>query len=288
MERRRKVAWLVVVAALCLALVPAIDAAARTTRQSATERKQNKAISALVVKTTTLTSDVAGLVNKSNTQGTAITGIDTRLKAIEAAAPVIIDGLSKLKDGLTAAGDGLNKLKTLATSTEYGIGQVFIAGVPAGGSFVVTPDIPDTVNQAQVSQVFVAGSAGVISVQVGVRSAESDGAGGVPAAHCRVTVVLGANITTSKPNAAVGGAPFYPINAKSTQTSTTPANAGFPFGPKVSGADADNLTDLTDTSGGGNATAPTGTPATVAGAGQTYSVTLACVDLSPDATDPSA
>jgi hypothetical protein len=134
----------------------------------------------------------------------------------------------------------------------------------------------------------VANITGPIAVWVGVRSAESDGTGDVPAAHCRVTVVAGANSTTSTPNAALGGAPFYPIDAKSTQTSTAPANAGFPFGEKTSGADADNLTYLTDTEQpGGNAEAPTGTPATVS-AGQPYTVSLSCVDLSPDATNPSA
>ena len=54
----------------------------------------------------------------TNLQGQA-GKLDTRLKAIEAAAPQIIDALTKLKDGLTQAAAGLNSLKTLATSQEY-------------------------------------------------------------------------------------------------------------------------------------------------------------------------
>ena len=173
----------------------------------------------------------------------------------------------------------MNKLKTLATSTEYGFGQVIVlqpAATPQPGSFVETPDIPDTVQQAQAEQQFVAQHTGNLAVAYGVRSAESDGTGsGNPAALCKVTVTNAAGTTqTTAANPALGGLPFQPVNNKSALTSTDPANAGFPFGLKTSGADADQTTTFVST--------------VPVAAGQTYTVGMACVDTSPDANDPSA
>lgn len=223
------------------------------------------------------------------------------------------DGSLQLRDGLVAAGNGLKALQTaLETrvgpgleaagtairSTEYGIGQVLVGGSPLPGAFLVTPDVPDAAQQAQTSQEFVvppgdAGApgspAGPIDVVVGVRSAESDGTGpDNPAAACRVTIDgsdgsapgnpaqgIG-NFTSSTPNAALGGAPFYGIPTKSPQTSTADENRGFPFGPKSD----DVLVNLTTPdNSAGDATAVVAEP---------FSVNLSCIDTSPSATDPSA
>jgi uncharacterized protein YoxC len=294
MRKRRTVAWLVAVV-VGLTLVPATEAMAASAHekaQNARIAKVNKRVSNAIKKATKTANTVATLTGTVGNQAqalvdlTTLTGdINTRLKAIEAGVPAVFDALTKLgtaaqqlKDGLTAAGAGLTSLKTLVTSTEYGIGQVFIAGNPAGGAFVVTPDIPDAVQQAQTSQTFIAGAAGALTVKVGVRSAETDGTGASnPAADCRVTVTAGNTGTTSTPNAGIGGAPFYPIDNKSPQTSST--EQGFPFGP----ISTDQLTDLT---AAGNSASPAG--AATATAGLPYQVTLSCVDLSPSATDPSA
>jgi hypothetical protein len=311
MHKRRSIAWLVAVA-VGLMLIPAAGASASDV-SAAYNKKDKRAEKRQNARITRIVKGAAKLGKTVSAQGTAIAGanaailaegaksndIDARLKVIEGAAPQIIKGLGDLKDGLTAlktgletAGAGLTSLKTLVTSTEYGIGQVYFGATPQSGSFVVTPNIPDDVQQAQTTQVFNAGAgSGVIHVLVGVRSNESDGDGTVPAAHCRVTVVddLG-HTTTSKPTAAgagIGTAPFYPILTKSTVTSTTPANAGFPFGQKASAPDADTVIDLTDTGGSGNAVAPDTTAAT-ATATKSYTVSLTCVDLSPSPTDPSA
>jgi len=309
MRKRRTVAWLVA-CAVGLALVPATEAMAASAhekKQDARIAKVNKRVSNAIKKATQTANKVAGLTTALEDQTQALVNLTTltgdingRLKAIEAGVPAVFDALTKLGDaatqlkaGLVQAGAGLNSLKTLATSQEYGVGQVLLGATPAGGSFVETPDIPDAVQQGQVTQVFNAGAgSGVIHVLVAVRSNESDGDGTKAAANCRVTVLDAAgNSTTSKPTpagAGIGTAPFYPILTKSAMTSTDPANAGFPFGLKSTGADADHPVDLTDTTAGtGNAVAPTGTPATAA-AGQSYTVSLSCVDLSPDATDPSA
>jgi hypothetical protein len=270
-----------------LALIPAPGALGA----SKADQAQNARIKKLSKDLTAAKKVLDSTSDNATTALTKIDNLDGRLKVIEGGVPTIIKALGDLKDGLTQAGAGLTSLKTLATSTEYGIGQVFIGATPQAGAFLVTPDIPDTVQQAQTSGTFLASGAGTIHVFVGVRSAESDGDGSVPAAHCRVTVIgSGGSTTTSKPNAGLGGAPFWPINTKSAQTSTDAANAGFPFGPKSSGSDADTLIDLTDTSGGGNATAPggAGTEAAAAGAGSAINVQLSCVDTSPSTTDPSA
>ena len=291
MKRGRMCAALCAVA-VGLLLVPAVDASAANSN-SAREQAQNHRISRVIEVTRQITvkvGNLGGSLNKlftatvGNVQGLkdlqTLTGqIDTRLKGIEAAAPQIIDALGKLKDGLTQVGAGLTSLKTLATSTEYGIGQLIVLN-PApnaeAGSFVETPDIPDAVQQAQTEQQFVAQHTGNLAVAYGVRSAESDGTGSTnPAAFCKVTVTNKAGTTqTTAANPGLGGLPFQPVNNKSALTSTDPANAGFPFGLKSTGPDADQTSTFVST-----------VPVT---AGDTYTVGLSCVDTSPDAKDPSA
>lgn len=150
------------------------------------------------------------------------------------------------------------------------------AANPQEGSFIVTPDIPDAVQQAMTTQQFIAQQSGDLLVSYGVRSNESDGTGSSnPAALCRVTVNNETGETGGTgPNASLGGLPFQPVNTKSALTSTDPANAGFPFGLKTSGADADSTTVL-----------PTTVTVT---AGQPYTVGLSCVDTSASSSDPSA
>jgi X-X-X-Leu-X-X-Gly heptad repeat protein len=270
--RAAMVAALLAVVAMCA--VPAFASAASRTDRSQNVRiaRHSKSIKKIAAVLTLLSGK----------------GLDGRLKVIEDAAPQIIDGLSKLKDGLTQlkdgltqAGDGLTKLKTLATSQEYGFGQVLVISAgptvnAEGGSFIQTPDIPDAVQQAQTSQQFIAQHTGTVSVAYGVRSGESDGTGAAnPAAFCRVWVMNEADdLGQTAANAALGGVPFQPVNTKSPMTSTDPANAGFPFGLKQSGADADVTTTLNTT--------------VAVAAGDTVRVGMSCVDTSPDANDPSA
>jgi hypothetical protein len=299
MRKRRTVAWLVALA-VGLMLVPAIDAAAAS-RSARREQAQNHRISRVVRQardTALKVASVAGTLGNLNTivagngqkliELDALTkNIDGRLKTIEAGVPAVFDALTKLgdaakqlKDGLTAAGAGLNSLKTLATSQEYGFGQLLTStgGPPTAeaGSFIETPDIPDTVQQAMTEQQFVAQHNGVLIVLYGVRSNESDGTGASnPAANCKVTVTNAAGTTqTTAANPSFGGLPFQPVPNKSAMTSTDPANAGFPFGLKQNGADADQTVTFAST-------------VTVA-AGATYTVGLSCVDTSPSSTDPSA
>lgn len=276
MSNRRMPLALLAAAAAALALVVAAPASAYTAGEKAAERKQNTRI-----KTALKGVNAQAIVNQSQDKSlqdlkTLAESVDARLKVIEGAAPQILSGLEQLKNGLTTAGEGLTALKTLAGATEYGFGQVLVGANPQAGSFVVTPDIPDAVQQAQTTQQFIAQHTGSLTVLYGVRSGESDGTGSSnPAAHCKVTVTNeGGSTEVSAPNLGLGGLPFQPVNTKSSLTSTDPANAGFPFGLKTSGSDADSTSTV--------ATAVTVT------VGDTYTVGLSCVDTSASSTDPSA
>jgi hypothetical protein len=254
-------------AVMVLALVPASSASASEKGQNARIKKLSKDLSAVK-------KSMADLSTKTDS-------IDGRLKGIEAAAPQLVKGLNDLKDASLALKSGLESLKSLATSTEYGVGQVFIGGNPEPGAFVVTPDIPDAVQQAQVTNQFIASQSGAITMRVAVRSAESDGApSNDAAASCRVTILqegAAPNARTSTPNPGLGGAPFWDIDYRSPQTSTT--ETSFPFGL----ISTDATVDLTT---GSNSTAPAGSPS--ATAGTPFTASLSCVDTTPSTTDPTA
>jgi hypothetical protein len=257
-----------------LALIPVSSASAYSAGERRAEQRQNARSKKLAKDLTTVRKAVDTVNTSLGSLSTKVDGVDGRLKVIEGAAPAIIKGLSDLKAGL----EGLQKL---GTSTEYGVGQVFIGGNPEPGAFVATPDIPDAVQQATVTSQFIAGQNGAITMRVGVRSAESDGTSGSdPAASCRVTIVqegAAPNARTSLPNPDLGGAPFWSIHNKSPQTSTT--ETSFPFGL----ISTDQTADLTT---GANSTAPAGSPA--ATAGTPYTVTLSCVDTTASKDDPTA
>jgi hypothetical protein len=286
MSHRRVPLALVAVAVMAVSLLAVSSASAYSAGEKKAETKQNTRIKQALkgVSTQKLVNDAQ--VKSLLDLDTLTKSIDTRLKVIEGAAPQIIDGLGQLKTaaeqlktGLETAGAGLNSLKTLAGAVEYGIGQVIVLQPAPGaqaGSFVVTPDIPDTVQQAQTTQEFVAQHAGNVAVAFGVRSGESDGTGSAnPAALCKVTVSAeGGTPQTTAANPGIGGLPFQPVNDKSTLTSTIPANAGFPFGLKSTAPDDDKTTTFV-------------TSVAVA-IGDTYSVGLSCVDTSASASDPSA
>lgn len=269
------------IAALGLLVAVPTAAVAKTNKtdkaQNKTLKKQSKSIKSLSKSTKTTTNAIQTL------KVIAERG-DKNAKTVLDAAPAIISGLQGLKDGLTTAAAGLGNLKTLATSQEYGFGQVSVvtaAGPPPVvatqvGSFVVTPDIPDAVQQAQTTQQFVANDTGTLLVSYGVRSNESDGTGASdPAALCRVTVTNQGGTSASTTGGPVPGlGSFVPVPLKSSMTSTTAGNEGFPFGPKTNGADADHLVTFSSSVG--------------VAAGNTYTVGMSCVDTSPNANDPSA
>jgi hypothetical protein len=247
----------------------------------------------------TLGQTIAALQGAVNGVKTAGEGTQGQLNTVLAAVPQVLDALTQLRDGSLALKKGLEDagaaIKTLADATtagftrvstflgatEYGIAQVSVVTAPGPpptiapqvGAFLTTPNIPDDVQQAQTEQTFRAEDTGAVLISYGVRSGESDGTGAtLPAANCRITVTNEAGETES-----IGGAPpFAPVNTKSALTSTTPQNAGFPFGPKTNNTnnDADVLTN-----------APT---SIIVQDGDSYTVSMACVDITPNKDDPSA
>jgi hypothetical protein len=283
MIRQRKVAFFGVLALVLALAVPAVSSAA-----SKTDKKQNKSIGALV-KGLAKTNKNVKAANKKLTaitatigsQGKSITDVDTRLKTIESSVPIVTKALTDLQTGLTTVGAGLTSLKTLATSTEYGFGQVVVVSAgpvlhPQVGAFVETPNVPDDVQQAQTTQQFKNGpDAGNLLVSYGVRSTESDGDGTTPAALCRVWVTNTAGTTDqTAPNVGLGGLPFQPVLTKSATTSTTAGNTGFGFGLKQNPPDADVTQNFVST--------------VPVAANETYTVGMSCIDTSASTTDPSA
>ena len=264
------------VAALCLAIaVPTASAATKTDKaQTKAIKKQAKSIkkNAKSIKKNSAgikkgSQDVAKLNSSTTSAGNAINTLkviadraDANAKTVLDAAPAIIKGLTDLKTGLEAAGAGLTSLQKLATSQEYGFGQVIVleAGPtpnPQEGSFIETPDIPDTVQQAMTTQQFVAQNAG--DPDRGLRRAQQrerrhrrqqsrrglQGHGDQPDGRHR----------DHRPGAVLGNVRrSSSCPTKSTLTSTVAGNAGFPFGLKTVAPDADVTQNLDDGRGRGH------------------------------------
>jgi hypothetical protein len=176
-------------------LVPVSASAA--SRGAAREQAQNHRISRVVDATRQIAVKVGGLTGglrvanetlASNTNSLkslqSLAGnIDTRLKAIEAAAPQIIDALTKLKAGLEAAGAGLQKLGDAYQAVEYGRAALSAGDADltiAAGGANTSADIPDDGNTTNVNDdaVVVAGAGATtetLNLRALIRSAESDG-----------------------------------------------------------------------------------------------------------------
>jgi hypothetical protein len=248
---------LVVAAIAALGLLAAAPAAFAKT--SKTDKAQNKVLKSQ-------SKSLKSLRKSTKSAGSAIAALkvvaergDANAKTVLNAAPAIIQGLTDLKAGLTAAGASI---KTLASSQEYGYVQI-TSDVGGAQGFLVTPDIPDSAQQAQTSQQFVVpATATSITTQFGVRSGESDGDGVTPAANCGVTLIRGTNGTVQTS----GAPPYTAVPTKSTLAAT----ASSPFGLL-----------------GGTDVPITGPTLTVAG-GDLYTVKLNCADLSVNPNDPSA
>src|SRR3954467_14001986 len=98
MRKRRNVAWLVA-AVVALALVPAMDASAASKhekKQNAAIGKASKAAARALTRIAALTTAVGDNTKSLADLQTSTTGIDNRLKVIEAGVPQVLDGLSKL------------------------------------------------------------------------------------------------------------------------------------------------------------------------------------------------
>jgi hypothetical protein len=195
MMRGRTCAALAAVA-VGLLLVSATTASAAV-RGSAREQAQNHRISRVIEVTRQITLKVGNLTGTLRSAGVVLAGhsqqlqslqtltanIDGRLKTIEAAAPQIIDALTKLKAGLEAAGAGLQKLGDAYQAVEFGRAAVSPGDtdltVAAGGAGT-SADIPDDGNAISVSDdaIVVAGAGATgetLNLRALIRSAESDG-----------------------------------------------------------------------------------------------------------------
>src|SRR3954465_2720493 len=192
MKRGRTCAALVAVA-LGLLLVPAMSASAAV-QGSAREQAQNHRISRVIATTRLISVKVGNLAGSIKNAGTVLTSheqkiaalqtqtgnIDGRLKAIEAAAPQIIDALGKLKDGLTTVGAGLQKLGDAYQAVEYGRAAITVGDADltlAAGGAGTSADIPDDGNAISLDEdAFVVAGAGAtnetLDLRALIRSAE--------------------------------------------------------------------------------------------------------------------
>src|SRR3954453_12773652 len=195
MKRGRTCAALCAVA-VGLLLVPVTNASA-VSRASAREQAQNHRISAVIEKTRQISLKIGNLTGtigklyptildhsqRLQDLQTLTGNINGRLRTIEAAAPVILDALTTLKDGLTAAGAGLQKLGDAYQAVKYGRAAVSPGDadltVAAGGAGT-SADIPDDGNAISLNDdaIVVAGAGATnetLDLRALIRSAESDG-----------------------------------------------------------------------------------------------------------------
>jgi hypothetical protein len=159
-----------VLLAVSLCATPFVVATADASRKS--EKAQNRAIK----RARAATARVAKAVKKV---GETAGGIDTRLKAIEAAAPQIVDALTQLKNGLVTAGNGLQTLGDAYQAVEYGrAGVTATNGAVAAGQFATSSDIPDDGNVITTGDdAIIRATANPVTVDLRalIRSNESDG-----------------------------------------------------------------------------------------------------------------
>jgi hypothetical protein len=226
-------------------------------------------------------NSIVGLVTPVLTQlGNAARDLEAGLRTLAARTT---EGFAQVSAGFDEVEAALTDVGDFLGATEYGFGQVMVVSEGPTqnaqlGSFIVTPDIPDTVQQAMTHQEFIAQHTGNLLVLNGVRTGENDGTGVAnPAAHCRIRVTNEAGDTaTTAANPALGGLPFQPVPEGSALTSEDEDNQQFPFGLKTD-----------DEDGEADKFGPFPTNVAVA-AGDKYEVEMSCVDLSPDAEDPEA
>jgi hypothetical protein len=156
-----------------------MDAAAKT-RSSAAEQAQNHRITKVIKQARVTTLRVAALSNTVGNLTQVVTAngqkltdltifanaIDGRLKGIEAAAPTIIAGLTKLGAAYPAV--------------EYGVAKLFYTnGSAVAGTSITSADIPDDGNAISTDEDAIVAipttAATTINLRAVIRSAESDG-----------------------------------------------------------------------------------------------------------------
>ena len=312
---------LAAVSAVALAMVPGSASAAT----SKAEKRQNTAIkkAGSTAKKAGSTARKAGstarkanaraaaaaasatkAINDAKTANNGVGAINTTVvPAALKALGDLRDGLLALKTGLEAAGAGLTRLGAFVQADEYGVVQIASGaapGTPIPGCFYQTGNIPDNVQDAIVSGTCLVPNsvpAGAeVRILAGIRSNESDGVAGGPAAGVAgIVAYTQAGVATAGPAAgaifALGGGATVPAGAglppaidiplKSAPTSTT--ETSFPFAP----ISTDKLVDLAASQFSGTPASPVvGNPA--ATASRSIQFTVRFNDLTPDANDPTA
>jgi hypothetical protein len=250
-------------------------------------------------KATTAAASAAKGIADAKAANDGVGAINTTV--VPAALQALTDlknGLLALKDGLTTAGAGLTKLATFTASDEYGIVEIGAGGTPIPGCFYETGNIPDNVQDAIVSGTCLVPNTvpalTAVNINAGIRSNESDGVAGGPAAGVAGIIAYaqtGVNTGAANAVTALGGGATVPtslttppavdIPLKSIPTSTS--EPGFAFG-RIS---SDKFVDLATSQFSGTPASPVfGDPATTPN--RSVQFTIRFNDLTADAADPTA
>jgi hypothetical protein len=297
MRKRRTVALLIAVACAVM-LVPASGAMGFSKAEKKHEKKQNaaigkasKAAARALARTAALTTTVGDHTKSLADLQALATGIDTRLKFIETAAPAIVQGLTDLKNGTTAGfaevkaatEAGFAQVKETFRAVEYGSIAVFAPAAIVGGTGIVgfplgTADIPDDGNPAGASgsipmnlPVNAATPAVPLTLRAAIRSNEADGAAtGDPAGQAGGLLYA---VCATAPSCGAGGPPQGTLVCTGAPLATT----GFPVPGGTANLAAINIQEKsgeTDSSVP-NSTSPeiTSTGCTIPAGGGTYLVT---------------
>lgn len=240
-----------------------------------------------------------------------------QLKELAEGLEEVVASVTQLDSGLDDVAASVSDLDTrlsgYVNSPEYGIVQLYFdpegdgfeANDAVPGQLLTTADIPDDTNQATATgKLFLSVPNGTtakpLALKAAIRSGENDGTGaadpvgeaGLMAMTAEIIGGAGTSVgggnpgapttmpLTSKPNAALNGAPLYPIPNKAPRTDATPAPLSFPDGSSIELTDPATLQTLTAAPGRFTVTNTSGGPAAV-----TVDVTVRFHDLEEDALD---
>jgi hypothetical protein len=317
---RRKL-MLPALAACALLAVSAPLTIAKASTPTAYAAKANKSITKLAKAIGALKANVKQIRDTDSGQTGSIHGVDQRVDTVVANLTALSDKVTGVVAASTAVITqivaNLTKLGGVVDSSIVAkptivVAQVFAGASPVAanairGCFVATPHVPYHGNNATVTI-----NCPVVQIQTDPGAGENSPAAGGPLlvmASCRtaktnVDLANGkpcalagianlqiaaagaapAGFLTSKPNAALGGAPLYPMDANKL-FSKDPSQAAFPLSLSTGGTDTvDNpakLVNLTAPAITSSVPAAPSLPACVSGATpcvSTVSLTLRAVD----------
>ena len=304
---------------MAVAVAPANAASKVDRKQTKAIVKLNKRTKAAGKKLNKVAKDLGALSGELTTTKNGLAAIQAAVPTVLSSLTALGDAAKQLKAGLETAGAGLttlgNSFKGSLAAAEYGVVQLYFdpegdgfeADDAVPGQMLVSSDVPDDANQATTSGKLLLSvpngtTARPVALKAGMRSGEKDGTGATNPAGVAGLMAMSASILsfgapaatigggnpgtagslpiTSAPNAALGGAPVYPIPLKAPRSDATPNPFSFPNAMAIELTDPATLSPLTGAPGRYTVTNASGQPAAAI-----FDVTVRFHDLSASATD---